>query len=80
VVFSLTLENTTRDAHSWYSNSSVGDIRDSTTKIIDITLLTRGIISDNFLKYFDEFRNRTYKLTVMATRTVHKLKTTQFQF
>jgi hypothetical protein len=40
-----TLENITRAAHS-FSNSSVGDIRDSTTKIMGITLPTRGIISD----------------------------------
>jgi hypothetical protein len=33
------------------SNSSVGDIRDSTTKIIDITLPTRGIISKNLIYY-----------------------------
>jgi hypothetical protein len=43
---SHTLENTTRATHSWYSNSSVSDIRDSTTKIIDITLPTRGIICE----------------------------------
>jgi hypothetical protein len=50
---SLTLENTTRAAHLWYSNSSVGDIRDSTTKIIDITLPARGIISDKlFVKCY----------------------------
>jgi hypothetical protein len=51
---SPTLENTTRAAYSWYSNSSVGDIRDSTTKIIDITLPARGIISDN-TKYSKKF-------------------------
>jgi hypothetical protein len=45
---SSTLENTTRASHSRYSNSSVGDNRDSTTKIIDITLITRGIISDYY--------------------------------
>jgi hypothetical protein len=51
VVFSLmspTLENATRAAHSFYSNASVSDIRDSVTKIIDITLSTRGIISENY--------------------------------
>jgi hypothetical protein len=45
---SPTLENTTRASHSRYSNSSLGDIRYSTTKIIDITLTTRGIINDYY--------------------------------
>jgi hypothetical protein len=46
---SRTLENATRAAHSFYSNTSVSDICDSATKIIDITLPTRGIISENLL-------------------------------
>jgi hypothetical protein len=46
---SPTLENATRAAHSFYLNANVSDIRDSVTKIIDITLSTRGIISEIFI-------------------------------
>lgn len=45
---SLTFANATRAAHSCFSNSSVSDICESTTKIVDTTLTTYDIINYNF--------------------------------
>jgi hypothetical protein len=48
LLMSPALSNSTRATHSSDSYSSAVDIRNTTTKIIDITLTTRRITTDYF--------------------------------
>jgi hypothetical protein len=48
LLMSPALSNSTRATHSSNSYSSAVDIRNTTTKIIDITLTTRRITTDYF--------------------------------